>query len=83
MEAVTDGVMLQREKRIQHTQADPPVAIDPGYFDTIVSGGKQAISANVQLAVLVGAYSVLGILITAIKLGAIPPVGCSVDKGRW
>ena len=52
MEAVTGGVMLQREKRIQHTQVDPPVPVNPGYVNSCLIDGQQAIRADDELTIL-------------------------------
>ena len=68
---------------MQHTQADPPVAVDSGYIDA-GSGieRQQAIRADCQFAAFTRPHLRQRCCIAPVQLGAIPPVCGSIEIRR-
>jgi len=82
-ELVTNDVVFQGEQGVQHTQADPPVAVDSGYID---AGSRierqQAIRADCQFAAFTRPHLRQRCCIAPVQLGAIPPVCGSIEIRR-
>ena len=74
-----DGVVLAREQRVQHRQAHPPVADEPGVLHAVVGHGQAAVGLQPQAAAGVLAQAVLRGLVAAVQLRAVPPVRHLVD----
>ncbi len=69
------------EQQVQQRQAHPPVAHEAGVLDAAwKSRGQRAVVVQPQLAVDAAAQPVLGLLVAAVDLGAVPPVRDLVDE---
>ena len=79
LELVADGVVLVHEQRVQHRQADPPVALEAGLLDALAVERQRAVGVDAHLAADVAAQRVLRGLVAAVDLRAVPPVRDLVD----
>ena len=83
LEHVGNGVVLQGEQVVHHAQPHPPVFIEAGDgFTAEEFRGQAAVAVHFQLAVHERAHFVVGVLVAAVELGAIPPVGVDVLVGN-
>ena len=79
---LADGVVLPHEQRVEHGQADPPVAVDPGQVPHVGRvEGNQPVGGQQELAADVGADQVLEVGRATVDLGRIPPMGLGVAVG--
>src|SRR5215207_2859524 len=84
-EAVTDGVVLEGEERVQHRQTDPEPG-HVGWMPVVLAIGArsdvwQAVGIDSKLAVDPGPYPPLKSSVAAVDLRRVPPVCFGVDEG--
>lgn len=83
---VDDGVVLTREQRLHGGKTNPPVAVDAGKLlvCTGIGRGIRRQVASIGQANIAGRapYRVLRLLVGAVDLGAVPPMGDGVAVGR-
>jgi hypothetical protein len=82
LENVADRVVLLGEQRVQAGEPEPPVLVEAGQVDAGLGRilRQPAVRPDLQLAVLEGADRVLGLLVGAVDLRAVPPVGLGVAE---
>ena len=80
---VADGVVFPREKGVQHAEANPPVAHESGVLDARLGVDRQrAVGIQLHLPRVFATEAVLSVLVTAVELRAVPPVGDFVEESR-
>src|SRR5215207_6825512 len=78
---VADRVVLAGKERMHHCQPDPEARLVGWMLFAVGVDRYQAVGADLQLAVLPRPELALGLLIVAVDLRAVPPVGVNVDVG--
>ena len=79
LELVADGVVLVHEQRVHQRQAEPPVALEARLFHALGVERQRAVGVDAHLAAGMAAQQVLGRLVAAVDLRAVPPVRDLVD----